>query len=101
MVARPRSPPRAAETLPLRPRHSLPIETLILFLIWGWEGGGVSGAGGQRHPAGPPRPGCVEVVQSHCRALYVLDYCYILYIFLFFFFCFVYICGIFRDSYTS
>jgi len=49
-------------------------------------------------------------VQSHCRALYVLDYCYILYIFLFFcccclflflFFFPVYICGIFRDSYTS
>lgn len=86
------------------PHHSLPIKTLIPFLISQWKGG-MRGAGG--FP--PPCPGCVEVVQSHCRALYVLDYCYILYIFLFFccccclflFFFSVYICGIFRDSYTS
>lgn len=76
--------PPAAKMLPPRPNHSLPIKTLILFLISRWEGW--DGAGGRGDLCPSPRPGCVEVVQSHCRALYVLDYCYILYIFLFFFF---------------
>ena len=76
-------------------------DSLFNFTMEGWDEGG--------RGVPPPCPGCVEVVQSHCRALYVLDYCYILYIFLFFccccclflFFFSVYICGIFRDSYTS
>lgn len=75
--------PPAAKMLPPHPNHSLPIKTLILFLILRWEGWDGAGGRGDLRPS--PRPGCVEVVQSHCRALYVLDYCYILYIFLFFF----------------
>lgn len=108
MVARPHLPPRkmkslTAKMLPLLPNHSLPIKTLILFnFAMGRVGRVGPGCSGTRTPLpaglGSAHPGCVEVVQSHCRALYVLDYCYILYIFLFFF---VYICGIFRDSYTS
>lgn len=43
MVARPHLPPRkmkspATKMLPLLPNHSLPIKTLILFLILRWEG---------------------------------------------------------------
>lgn len=63
---------------PPPPHHSLPIKTLILFLISQWKGGmsGTGRGGGVILSSPPPLyPGCVEVVRSHCRALYVLDYC--------------------------